>query len=204
VPRKLWFADASIQIYAPSSGGRADIGCHTYFTEPLDETYGDQGHYAEVGRQRHQEPEHGVYEHADAEEILGAILLRQYPERYLRYHVAVEKRTEHVALLRRAPQERSFVGHALREKKPPIIRRASISQVPFLNFKFSRGRLVSPPLCPSMILRLNCFLITFRGLALTLCLPNRQRPTRNYFRLKSILPNRKNGFHYRPSSIHVP
>lgn len=89
------------------------ITVYTHFSEPLDETYGDQGEYAEVGRQRHQEPEHRVYEHADAEEILCAVLFRQYSERYLRYDVAVEERTEHVALLRRTPQERSLVGHAL-------------------------------------------------------------------------------------------
>lgn len=90
---------------------------NTHFSEPLNETYGDQGEYAEVGRHRHEEPEHRVNEHADAEEILGTVFLRQYAERYLGYDVAVEERAEHVALLRRAPRKRPFVGHALRKKK---------------------------------------------------------------------------------------
>lgn len=80
----------------------------------MDETYGDQGEYPKVGGQRDQEPEHRVDEHADSEEVLGAVLFRQYPERYLSDDVAVEERAEHVALLGRAPQERSVVGHALK------------------------------------------------------------------------------------------
>lgn len=84
-----------------------------YLAESLNETDGDQGEYAKVGGQRHEEAEHRVDEHADAQEILGAVLLRQYAERYLCDDVAVEERAEHVSLLRRAPQERSFVGYAL-------------------------------------------------------------------------------------------
>jgi len=69
----------------------------------LNETYGDQRKNAEVGGQWHQEAKHRVDEHADAKKILGAIRFRQYSKRYLRYDVTVKERTEHIALLRRAP-----------------------------------------------------------------------------------------------------
>lgn len=92
----------------------------TYLAESLNESDGDQGEYAKVGGQRHEEAEHRVDEHADAQEILGAVLLRQYAERYLRDDVAVEERAEHVSLLRRAPQERSLVGYALQTDTGPV------------------------------------------------------------------------------------
>lgn len=108
----LYFYEDGIR---PAFAGRARLSCGAvaYLAESLNETDGDQGEYAKVGGQRHEEAEHRVDEHADAQEILGAVLLRQYAKRYLCDDVAVEERAEHISLLRRAPQERSFVGYAL-------------------------------------------------------------------------------------------
>lgn len=65
-----------------------------------------------VGRDGHQEAEHGVDQHAHAQEVDAAVFLRQQAEGDLGYHVAIEEGAEDVALQVRLPGE-GAVGTAI-------------------------------------------------------------------------------------------
>ena len=96
-----------------ASPARAD---GTYLAQSLNKPDRYEPTYAPARGHRNQEREHRIYQHADAEEIDVAVLLRQDAERNLRDDVPVEEGTEDVALNVGVPGELTVRMRSLQEK----------------------------------------------------------------------------------------
>lgn len=74
-----------------------------------------------ASRHRHQEGEHGVDEHAPAEEPQSTVFLGQYAERNLRDHIAIEEGGQYIALDTGTPSELAIFSIVLRERESKIL-----------------------------------------------------------------------------------